>query len=498
MKKLTAFILTCIIGSTSVLAYEGEMGYFGGIVPGEKLPTTTELAAKKRSTSKVTLPYKETIYLTGKPVVVSGTIQFKPNEVDKEKGAGSYTETYTIRAEDAATESKVTRTVTIETKYIYDAVARQTTKTSEIKKWTEVVVVNGNTYQLDSKNSSFSKSILEDYTPGVTYYRGDVSYEAVYNDITGGENTLSVQVNGPIYGYEHNFAKTETQKRSVTVDTGLDQYYIEEMPTYTVYKELQYGSNEPDAISFDGNYKEVIRGEGSNTYNILAGHPGLYDNELVGSFNVIDAPKLEQLSIVSMPKLKGHPAESDIKKMYSLKIFTENPASFAAEKVVTRGEYIKMLVKALNITVPDVTEKKSSKKDVEEVIIFTDLNKTHELYPYALAAYNAGLIGSGRFGGSTMLTREEMVVLNVRAIGLQRLGIGTGDIMTPYIDDANISDWAKASVYAASKLGLAPQANNYFFPTRKVTYAEAAATMVQVLDYLRYDLQKDYNDKMMP
>lgn len=498
MKKLAAFILTCIIGSTSVFAYEGEMGYFGGVVPGQKLPTTTQLATKKRSTSKVTLPYKETIYLTGTPVVVSGTIQFKPNEVDKEKGSGSYTESYTIRAEDEATESKVTRTVTIETKYIYDAVARQTTNTSEIKKWTEVIVVNGNTYQLDSKQSSFTKSILEDYTPGVSYYRGDVSYEAVYNDVTGGENTVSVQVNGPIYGYEHNFAKTETQKRSITIDTGVDQYYMEEMPTYTVYKELQYSANEPDAISFEGNYKEVIRGEGSNTYNILAGHSGLYDDERIGSFNIVDTPKLEQLSIVNIPRLKGHPAESDIKKMYSLKIFTGEPTQFVAEKVVTRGEYIKMLVKALGMPIPDTTTKKSSKKNVEEVVIFTDLSKESTLYPYAVAAYNAGLIGGGRFGGSTSLTREEMVALNVRSIGLQRLGIGTGGIMTPYTDDAKISNWAKSSIYAASKLGLAPQANNYFLPQRKVTYAEAAATMVGLLDYLRYDLQKDYNDKMMP
>ena len=58
------------------------------------------------------------------------------------------------------------------------------------------------------------------------------------------------------------------------------------MPTYTVHKELQYGANEPDAISFAGNYKEIIRGEGSNTYNIIAGSPNLYDNEPVGSYNV--------------------------------------------------------------------------------------------------------------------------------------------------------------------------------------------------------------------
>ena len=498
MKKLIAFILTCMIGTTTVLGYEGEMGYFGGTVSGYKLPTTTELAVKKRAASKVTLPYKETIYLTGKPIVVSGTIQFKPNEVDKEKGSGSYTESYVIKAENTESDSKLTRTVTIETKYIYDATMHQTTKTSEIKKWSEVVVVEGNTYQLDSKNSSFSKSMLEDYTPGVTYYRGDVHYEAAYRDITGGENGVTMEVSGPVYGYEHPFAKTETQKRSITIDTGINQYYMEEMPTYTVYKELQYGINEPDAISFAGNYKEVIRAEGSNTYNVLAGSPALYEDEMVGSFNVTDTPKLEQLPVVSIPGLKGHPAESDINKLYSLKIFTKDAAKFSPNQIVTRGEYIKMLVKAFNMPLPDIKEKKTSKKDESEVILFTDIHKGDSLYPYAVAAYNGGLINAGKFNGSQLLTREEMIALNIKAIGLNRLGIGTGEVMTPYIDDAAISGWAKFSVYAASRLGLAPQANGYFFPKRQVNYAEAAATMGQLLNYLRYNLQRDYNDKMMP
>ena len=500
MKKFIAFILAWMLSTTSLLAYEGEMGYFGGTTTGYKLPTTTEQASTKRNTQKITLPYKETLYLTGKPVVVTGTIQFKPNEVDKAKGSGSYSESYVIKAEDASGDNKVTRTVTLDTRYLYDGVARQMTKTSEVKKWTEVVVIDGNTYQLDSKLSSFSKSILEDYTPGATYYRGDVNYEAVYKDITGGEDTLKVQVNGPIYGYEHNFAKTETQKRSITIDNGGTQYYMEEMPTYTVYKELQYGANEPDAISFAGNYKEIIRGEGSNTYNVIAGHPSLYDDEQVASYNVVDAPKIEQLSAIELSKLKGHPAEADIKKMYSMKIFTEDVKNFSPDKVVTRGEYIKMLVKALNMEVPQLEEKKSTKKkdDKEEVIIFTDLSKTNPYYPYAMAAYNAGLVGAGSFGASTPLTREEMIMWNVKAVGLERLGLGTGQIGTAYIDDAKIATWAKPSVYAAAKLGIAPEANNYFLPKRQVTYSEAAAVLTQYLDYLRYELQKDYNDKMMP
>ena len=42
-----------------------------------------------------------------------------------------------------------------------------------------------------------------------------------------------------------------------------------------------------------------------------------------------DTPKIEQLSAVNLSKFKGHPAESDIRKMYSLKIFTEDISSFS-------------------------------------------------------------------------------------------------------------------------------------------------------------------------
>ena len=156
-----------------------------------------------------------------------------------------------------------------------------------------------------------------------------------------------------------------------------------------------------------------------------------------------------------------------------------------------------MLVNALGIEVLDTEEKKSNKKkDEEEVVIFTDISKTSPYYPYAMAAYNAGLASGGTFSGSMPLTREAMIQLNVKAVGLERLG--TGATQTSYIDDDKIAVWAKPAVYAAAQLGIAPDSNDYFLPKKQVTYSEAAAMMNQYLDYLRYELQKDYNDKMMP
>lgn len=506
MKKILIIGISFILAASSLSALEGEMGYFGGVSTGIKLKTITELSQTKKTsnTSKYTLPYKENIYLSGKAETVEGTIEIRPGKgIDKAKAQGSYTENYIVKAQNANGSAKITRNISFQTQYIYEAERRQTTKTSKVLKWTEVVTVGGQTYQLDSKQSSYTKSILEDYAPGVSYYRGDIQYDAVYNPLASqGGGPVVVSVDGPIYGYEQAFAKTETQRRNIAVDLGTTQYYIEETPTFTVHKDIQYGTNEPDAISFAGNYKEMIRSEGVLAYNILLGDPSLYDDELVGMVNVTNAPVIEQLSIPSMPKLKGHPAESDIKKMYSMKIFTESPTSFSPNQAVTRAEYVEMLVKAFRIPLPEKKKTNTAfgaaaSGNIGEPSPFTDVREGNASYPYVMAAYNAGLIGGGTFNGKRLLTREEMYVLNMRVMGLERLGIGTGGVYTPFVDDKQIALSAKNSIYAASKLGIITPNNGYVFPKKNVTKAECAAFLGQLINYLRYDLQKDYNEKML-
>lgn len=504
MKKLAILAICFTLFITSAYAAEGEMGSFGGISSGIKMETLTALnqTDKKKTTSKYSLPYKENVYLTGKAETVEGTIEIKPGKgIDKTAGQGSYTETYKMTAQNSNNTVRVTRNITTETKYIYEASRRQATKTTTLKKWSEIVTVDGQTYRLDSDLSDFSKSILEDYTPGVLYYRGDVHYTAVYEP-TGGDSTtnVTVSVSAPIYGYEQAYAKSETQKRTITIDLGNNQgYAIEETPTFTVYRDIEYGANEPTAISMAGNYKEIVRSEGALAYNIIQGNEGLYEDEYSGMMSVEGGSTIDQLSYPTSLKLNGHPAETQIKKMYSMKIFDEAAATFSANQIVTKKEYIAILVKALQIELPEeeTSSKRSSSKKKEVVSPFTDIQSTDAYYKYAVAAYNAGLVDGGTFSGNTYLTRELMYTLNVRAIGLERLGLGTAEAYTPFVDDNQISTWAKSSIYAASKLGIITPNSGYVFPKKAVTKAECATFLDQLIEYLRYDLQKDYNDKML-
>lgn len=508
MKKLAILAVCFTLLASSTYAAEGEMGCFGGISTGIKMETLTSMAqtGKKKNQSKYTLPYKENTYLSGKAETVEGTIEVKLGDpIDKVKGEGTYNQSYKMTAQNADGSVKLSRNITLETQYKYDPTLKQTTKNSTAKKWTEIVTVNGKTYQLDSDLSDFSKSILEDYTPGVLYYRGDVHYSAVYKSAGGGSGSdqaanITVAVSSPIYGYEQAFAKSESQKRTITIDLGSGEgYAVEETPTYNVYRDIEYGLNEPTAISMAGNYKEVMRSEGALSYNILQGALDLYDDEHSGMLGVTTSPTVEQLSYPTTLNLAGHPAESQIKKMFSMKVFPQSIPGFNVNMNVTKKQYIEMLVRALQLELPEEekTNKRSSKKKVEAVNPFTDLDKADSTYRYVMAAYNAGLIDGGALDGNSYLTREYLYSINMKAIGLQRLGLITTDGYTAFIDDNQIAAWAKPSVYAAAKIGIITSANGYVYPKKTVNYAECATLLDQLINYLRYDLQKDYIDKML-
>ena len=372
MKRLIGVIMCLFLLVNTVFAAEGEMGSFGGITPGVRLPTLTSWTqtTSKTTSSKYTLAYKENIYLSGAAETVTGTIEIKPGkEIDKTKGEGSYTETYKVVAQNETGTVRLNRSMTLETQYIYEASRNQITRVTTAKKWTEVVTVNGKSYQLDSDKSYYSKSVLEDETPGVNYYRGDVYYEAYFGNVgnAGEESYIIMSVSGAIYGYDQVYAKTETQRRTITIQTASGMgYAIEETPTYTVYRDIEYGANEPTAISMSGNYKEIIRSEGVLSYTILQGNATLYEDEYSGMMSVEASPSIEQLSIPSSLNLQGHPAETQIKKMYSMKIIDESPSTYSPNQALTRKEYIKMLVIALQMPLPEV--KTSSSRDRKSVV----------------------------------------------------------------------------------------------------------------------------------
>lgn len=111
---------------------------------------------------------------------------------------------------------------------------------------------------------------------------------------------------------------------------------------------------------------------------------------------------------------------------------------------IERQDFAIILAKALNL---DVSSKPADST-------FSDVPQDHYSYSFVEAAVKAGLIkgqGNGEFGMGQNLTRQDMAVLFVRALGVEVEGMGS---LLKFSDAASISYYAKDAVAAAIELGL--------------------------------------------
>jgi hypothetical protein len=234
------------------------------------------------------------------------------------------------------------------------------------------------------------------------------------------------------------------------------------------------------------------------TYDIQVMPSRFIGVETRGSSYITTFNDFEHLTARDTDVWLGHFAGGDINKLFAMGILDGDPRFYNPSQAITRGEFTTMLVKAIKLPIePVATPRPGNNRNVTVNIVFPDVLSDRPDFPYIMAAFNARLAlgrGNGHFQPDSTLTREEVVVLMVRALGLTNLGLSPTPL-TMYVDDDDISAWAKQSVYAASRLGLIyPDQYGNLNPQRNVTKAEAAALIVRLIEYMRYDLQTDYSD----
>ena len=496
LNRILAFSIGLSIFTTSVYADPLDFGVFGGISEGRKLPKTTEqlLNTNKNTKNELKSTYKETIFLTGKPVEYNGNITVSSKAGNLED-KGSYKVTYKVENGDTTPQGlSIARNMEYNVNYRKED--NQTIKDYEVSKWNETITVDGKNYTIDDKSSKSSISIIEDKTPGVTYYKGDVSHRAVY---TSGEDKITQDISGVIYGYTSGWSSTETQRLNCTISTKDWQMEYQIRPSVSVNKTLEYSKNEPTAISFEGNYKEVMQNKSGLSYNIYVLPPQFtYTTPTSGNVSIPSFNTFEQLVAPDVSYLKGHFAEEDIRKMFSMQILTGDPKFYKPNEAITRGQFTQMIVKAIKLPIEDSANTKNKKAPVE--IVFSDVLPERKEYPYIMAAYKAGLIAgqtNGSFGIDEPIERQEAIVILLRALGLEHLGLDPTPI-TPFVDDEYIASWAKREVYAANRIGIiAGDADGKFNPKLFISKAEAAAITNRLLNYMRYDMQTDYAENIV-
>ena len=485
----------------------GDMGFFGGISEGVRLPLTTEVLiaesagnANRNRSDTTTMRYSELVFLNGNPVQFDGNIEIvRGGGVDVTSGVGSFNVTHRVTPSDATNNDVVAINRNMPFAVNYRLEGSQLIFTYEVQRasWTETITMGDSTFELDASVSHFGVSIIQDITPGVSYYRGDISGRLVFVE-TGSGELLTQDMQGSFHGYRSPWSATETHRIDVTLirDDWAMQYQIR--PSLTMNKVLQFVQNEPMAISFEGNFREVMQNNVGLRYDILVAPNFMWATPNSGTISMNIPNAFEQLPAHDLSFLRGNPAEDDIRRLFSTGVLNGDPRFFQPGHAISRGQFVAAVSRALRL--PLEPQPQARGRIQPDTSVFHDVPNTRPEYPYIMAAYRAGLaIGraNSMFFFDYPIDRQEAFMIIIRGLGLTPMGLNPTPI-TPFVDDSLISSWARREVSVAHMIGLAvPDEQGFFHPTRQLTMGEAANIINELIEYMRVGLVSDYADQIV-
>lgn len=152
---------------------------------------------------------------------------------------------------------------------------------------------------------------------------------------------------------------------------------------------------------------------------------------------------------------------------------------FAPKDAVTRAEFAKMLIRALNLENSSASES------------FSDVNASDWFAPYVAAAVEKGIIQgrtSERFAPQDQISRAEMATMISRALkttgNLEEVKDVTS-VLSQFSDASQINNSLKTDVALAVSNGIVIGANGKFNPNISATRAEAAVMIYRTMNFTK-------------
>ncbi len=160
-------------------------------------------------------------------------------------------------------------------------------------------------------------------------------------------------------------------------------------------------------------------------------------------------------------------AKASITSLYDKGIVSGVGAGrFAPNEVVTREQFLKMLILSANLF-----DKNASAE-------FSDVSKSDWSYGYIASAYKIGVasgIGGGLFGKEALLTRQDAATFAYRVIKFLGIRYELPDGKTKFTDNSDIAEYALDAVAVLSNLGVINgMGDGSFKPQETITRAQTA------------------------
>ncbi|NSW91649.1 MAG: S-layer homology domain-containing protein [Firmicutes bacterium] len=490
-----------------VFAQKVQLGYEGGITSGSV-------------DSNASLEYREVCFITGEPIVFSGTVTVK-----KTTRQDTVNATYTYNLKNIDKSASLIRSISYNIKTVETKDGQVVEEVSLLRNPSETIRINNDTYVL--RNYEFSYSRLVDKKPAIDYFAGSMWGKKTYqigNVNNGG--TITVEMTGKTFGYDQYWGNTETCilnyeiKSERRTGDAYDRWGGRAQVTVSssAVEDIKFVGNIPEQISFQGGY--VKTHSNSSILEYFCSLPE-FDSKGISTYRMIetrDSLKLEafpqqtRLPVYDLSYLRGHWAENEIKMLYSLGVFNNNEKEFNPEEFMTRAEFVAALVEAFGEDPVDssptakTTASRSSRtirsrEKVEEIISpYADIPVDHKYFSQIDKAHKKGLIlGRGQeiFAPEDKITLAEVVVVFIRALGLEELAPNPYAI-TPFKDDASIPTYARNAIYVADRIGLIKgDDKGYIRCDEKITKARAATLISNFITYMREGIRKDYRERVI-
>lgn len=166
--------------------------------------------------------------------------------------------------------------------------------------------------------------------------------------------------------------------------------------------------------------------------------------------------------------ISGHWGRECIEKLSAMGIISGyEDGSFRPDNYVTRAEFVKLIVSALNIP-----ESSGSS--------FSDVSEADWYYGYISAGAQRGIINGygSEFRPNDNIKRQDAAVIIYRVMSIE-----TAAEPANYNDEADIADYASEAVNTLTAVGVIGGSDGMFLPENGTTRAEAAAMIDRMLEY---------------
>jgi hypothetical protein len=506
IKKSSIFIWVLIwvlFFSSVVYARKGDSGYEGGISSGEEA-------------GKTSFAYQEVIFLSGKPIVVEGTLTLRKTlRRDTKTGVDTLTSIFTYNLSNPQANASLTRGLTLITKQTKKDNGQTIEETTLNPNVSERIIIEDKVYTLTTYD--FSQTSITDPKSAVEYFSGNLWGKKKYS-INGESGSITIDVTGDFFGYKHHWGRTETQilgyfiQGEKVINGEKDEWGGRALikTSSSTRDQIKYVEHEPQVISFQGGYvnaqfnKSVLEYESKLPIFDQNGVSTNSIEEKRGSLKIETFPKSSRLPIHPLDHLRGHWAETAVGTLFSLEILKGDSDSFNPQKIMNRAEFSKAMVLAAKEVPPDPLRNNQTtnggRTTQKPVSPFVDVSIDNSYFPYIHQAYQRGLLmgkGDNRFAPNDHLMMADAITVLINALGLSNMASRIA-VQTTFKDDADIPDYAKNSIIVAQKIGLVQgDPNGYLKPLERMTQDRAAVMINNFLNYMREGMIQDYRERII-